>query len=176
MICCLFCQGENPKGQRLCLECNAKLPAIALPTASESSLTISEGFQIEPFPVHRYFNELIHELSWTAYELVEEDAEAEPFFEAFDEVQAQFQEFEEGYQGLYESLLQARAEHPDEAGPEQALYLSGRGREFYQQGIAKVHHCIENDLIEELLDAVRLIMDGNDHITHCFKLVSEAAQ
>ncbi len=175
MILCLFCKAQNPLGQRLCSKCNAKLPALSLPETPESTLNISDGFlQMEPVPVERYYNELIYDLSWAAFELVEEDADADPFLDAFEEVQQRYEEFEERYPSLREMLLQAKAEYPEESGPEQALYLAARGRDFYQQGIARVVHCIENDLVDELMDAVRLIMDGSDHITHCFKLVSEA--
>lgn len=174
MLRCILCQEENHRGRRNCQKCNARLPAIAAFGESSSTLDLSEALDFQPIPVNRYANDLMYDLSWAAYEFVEEEAEAEPFLETFDEVQERFEEFADSYESLRNQLLNAQAQYPDEKGPAQALYLCARGRELYLAGIQKVNECIEHDLVEELLEAVRLIMDGSDHVTHCIALMEDS--
>ncbi len=139
--------------------------------AQASLMDFSDTKAIPKGPQGRYKNPLMHSLSWAAHDYLYDEGALEDFIDVYHEVKRRFQRYESQWPELEGILGQHRIDHPEDAFPDQASYLSGRGRLFYQEGFQKIESFLHQDGEDELLLAgVRSILDGSDHLTLCLQL------
>jgi len=128
-------------------------------------------------PQFRYFSEVMHHLSWSAHDFLEEGADLGPFLEAFEEVKQNFHRFVDvDLPQLQESFAWQKSEVPDDQIPRQLAYLNTKGVNYYEEGIAKVEQFLGSLQDEEganpdlLIDGITRILDGNDHFCLCIEV------
>lgn len=172
MIACLFCQAENESGRRHCQKCSALLPQPAQALPPRSLVNLKDTVSAPSPPKDRYANPLMHNLSWSAHEWLSEEGSREEFVEVYEQVRRRYERFQKDWSEVETALEAIRESLPERA--EQISYLAGRGLLLFEEGVRRVDRALDEDPPEpDLMEGIRAILDGSDHLTLCLQLCQE---
>ncbi|MEW6279291.1 MAG: zinc ribbon domain-containing protein [Candidatus Eremiobacterota bacterium] len=168
---CAYCNHANPDQARYCGGCQARLPENV---ASQRSLCLELDDQTEYLtPQRTYATEYLQDLSFAAYACLEYGEPLEPLLECYEGVRTRMERFElQVAPAWLSNLYSEQRERPQDSYPRQMSYLIRMGIHLYRNGFDLFEEFRADPQEDLLLEAIRRMQEGNDHLGLAHELLA----